>query len=212
MKRLIIIAILLFPVYALCQRVTVKHKYYTTVFDEKKHIPFVVSYTLTKQMLSCGKAIPRNTAFKPDPRLPAETALSKDYAGHEDAYDKGHNMPAEDNACNVQGMDECFYCSNIFPQTPKLNRGVWKTLEIKERLLALDSGSIRVFIGSYGEIETLGPDAVVAPAYCWKVIYVNGKYEAYTFPNTTTVEGPIAGYITTIDEIEQKSGYHFSRN
>ncbi len=210
MKKLFILLIVLLPALVFAQHTTIKHKYYTTVFDEQKHIPFVVEYTLTKDMLACEERVERTNNFKADPELRAATSLKKDYKGS--GYDQGHNMPAEDNRCSEEGMEECFYYSNMFPQTAKLNRGVWKMLEGRERIKAMEYGKVEVYIGSYGQVETIGPDSVVVPEYCWKVIYSNGRYEAYSFPNTTTVTGRPDEFKTTLKEIEQHTGYKFSEN
>lgn len=212
MKRLIFVLLLALPLFSYCQKITIQHKYYTTTFDKSKHIPFVVRYTLTSKMLSCKERISRTDNFTADPELPGATDLKEDYKEASSKYDRGHNMPAEDNRCDETGMNECFYFSNMFPQTAKLNRGIWKQLEVKERLKANENDSIVVYIGSYGMIETIGPDSVAVPEYCWKVIYANGQYEAYTFPNTTTVQGAISNFQTTISQIEHLSGYHFRRH
>jgi endonuclease G len=155
-------------------------------------------------MLSCENHIKRSNRFTIDPELPSATNLGQDYKGS--GYDRGHNMSAEDNACDSEGMKECFYYSNMFPQTHKLNAGIWERLEEQERAEAKQYDSVRVYIGSVGSISTIGSDNVTVPAYCWKVIYANGKYEAYLFPNNMTVGGSLQDYQTTVENIEQKSG------
>lgn len=106
-------------------------------------------------------------------------------------------------------MTECFYFSNMFPQTHKLNAGVWKTLEEQERNMAAQDDSIYVWIGSYGTNGTIGKDKVVVPKYCWKVIYdyKTQEWSAYIFPNTKTVSGKPENFTTTVDDIRRKSGY-----
>ena len=128
------------------QTVTLKHTYYTSTFDTSKHIPIVVKWWLTKEMVSCSGRVQRTNKFTLDPKLPACTNLSRDYAGS--GYDRGHNMSAEDNACSETGMKECFYFSNMCPQTPRLNRGIWKSLETYTRELARQNDSILVWCGS----------------------------------------------------------------
>lgn len=46
-------------------------------------------------------------------------------------YDKGHLVPAEDMSFSKTSMEESFLWINCVPQTPKLNRGVWRSDEIK---------------------------------------------------------------------------------
>ena len=94
-------------------------------------------------------------------------------------------MPAEDNICSAIGMSECFYYDNMYPQTPNLNRGIWKKLEVQERHKAIDNDSIMVFIGSYGKSGTIGNDNVFVPSMCWKAIYIftTGQWEIHIFSN-----------------------------
>jgi len=149
--------------------VTVTHKYYSSTFDRTKHYPLVVKYWLTKKMYSCKTKIKRTNNFTPDPAIPAVTNLKSDYAGS--GYDRGHNMPAEDNTCSAVGMKECFYYSNMTPQTHSLNAGVWKTLEIYARKQAKTYDSVMVWCGSVSlSSNTIG--RVSVPDCSWKIVYV----------------------------------------
>jgi DNA/RNA endonuclease G (NUC1) len=190
--------------------VTLKHTYYTSHFSTALHIPWVVEYTLRKKDVDCANPVKRVNKFAPDPLNVAATDLDKDYA--KSGYDRGHNMPAADNACNgITAMNECFYFSNMFPQTHRLNAGVWKTLEERERDMAAQDDSIYVWIGNYGIEKTIGANEVAVPKYCWKVIYdyKTKEWSAYMFPNTLTVAGKPEDFETTVQDIEKKSGYVF---
>jgi|GEM_PF-382532 len=190
--------------------IILEHTYFTSHFVNSAHIPWVVEYTLRKSDVNCDNPIKRSNKFRPDPLNVIPTDIDKDY--RKSGYDRGHNMPAADNGCNgKQAMTDCFYFSNMFPQTGRLNRGVWKSLEVQERDMALSSDSIYVWIGSYGVAETIGDNKVVVPEYCWKVIYNynNQKWFAYIFPNTETVSGKPEDFATTVDDIQTKSGFVF---
>jgi endonuclease G len=207
MKLRVLLVLILLRCFASGQdTVRINHTYYTSIFDTVKHIPFLVTYTLTREMLSCDNRIERNKRFTKDPALPSATNLEQDYK--RSGCDRRHNMSAEDNACNAEGMKECFYYSNVFPQTHTLNAGSWEQLENQERKEAVQYGSVKVYIGSIGAKGTIGSDNVIVPAYCWKVIFANGKYEAYLFPNDSTVSGPPDAFRTTVEKIEQQSGVH----
>jgi len=189
--------------------VTLRHQRYTSHFVNSAHIPWVVEYTLRKKDVQCAHPLVRTDNFAPDPFDNDATNLDDDYKGQ--GYDRGHNMPAADNSCNTQAMNECFYFSNMFPQTGRLNRGVWKQLEEQERDMAIHSDSIYVWIGNYGISKKIGPHKVVVPKYCWKVIYdfKTEEWSAYIFPNTTTVKGKPEDFVTTVDDIRAKSGFDF---
>lgn len=190
--------------------ITLPHTYYTSHFSTSLHIPWVVEYTLRKKDVNCSNSIKRTNKFAPDPLNKEATNLDKSYKNS--GYDRGHNMPAADNGCNgAKAMEECFYFSNMFPQTHRLNAGVWKTLEEQERDMAIQDDSIYVWIGNYGVAKTVGPDEVAVPKYCWKVIYdyKTKEWSAYIFPNTLTVAGKPEDFETTVQDIESKSGFHF---
>ncbi|HXS38297.1 MAG TPA: DNA/RNA non-specific endonuclease [Flavipsychrobacter sp.] len=208
MKKLRLLLWLFVPTFCHAQdTIQIHHTYYSSTFIRSKHIPFLVKYTLTKQMLDCDEHLKRKNFFTTDPELHKETELNKDYKTS--GYDKGHCMPAEDNDCSTTGMTECFYYSNIFPQAPSLNRGIWKALENKEREEANEFGSVEVFIGYYGIAGYIGADSVAVPEYCWKVIYANGKYQAYIFPNTDNASNDLTIFKTTISEIAKKTNISF---
>ena len=188
------------------QNVTIRHAYYTTTFSESLRIPIVVKWWLTKEMVSCSQHLKRTNKFTPDPQLPKYTNLNKDYT--KSGYDRGHNMPAEDNACTATGMEQCFHYSNMCPQTPRLNRGIWKKLETYTRELARRDDSVLVWCGSVAKSgRTIGPDQVAVPDYCWKIVYIKHKRDtlAYVFPNTAIVSGELAQFKVSVDSVEHLS-------
>ena len=162
-------------------------------------------------MVSCPEHLKRTNKFTPDPELPKSTNINKDYT--RSGYDRGHNMPAEDNACSMTGMEQCFYYSNMCPQTPKLNRGIWKKLETYTRELARQDDSVLVWCGSVVKSgRTIGPDKVGVPDYCWKVVFIKHTRDtlAYVFPNTAAVSATLAEFTVSVDSVEHLSGVRFT--
>ena len=148
--------------------VILKHTNYTSTFSISKKYPVMVEWWVTKSMVTCPSPLKRKDNFKADPLLSQHTDLLKDYVGS--GLDRGHMMPAADNLCQTQKIqDECFYFSNISPQTHRLNAGDWKTLETLVRDEAKKVDSIKVWCGNVGEIKKIG--RVSVPKYCWKVVY-----------------------------------------
>ena len=207
MKRILLLITLLVSFSAYSQTVLLKHKTYTATYDIQKNYPVLVEYWLTKAMLLCPVRIPRGTAFKPDPLLKKETDLQSSYDGS--GYDRGHNMNAEDNRCDKVGMDESFYFSNMTPQVPQLNRGVWKSLETEVRETAALSDSVMVWMGSVGEIKKVGKLSI--PAQCWKVIYIkkSGQYFAWIFPNEVPKNKEVKSYEVKVADVEKISNIKF---
>ena len=189
--------------------IRIKHTNYTTVFSKTKHYPVLVEWWTTKSMVTCVKPLKRKDNFKPDPQLPKETDLLKDYVGS--GTDRGHMMPAADNLCQTpQVQDECFYFSNMSAQYHSLNAGDWKSLETLTRQLATEHDSIKVWCGNVGEIKRIGRVAV--PKQCWKVIYIkkSNTYYSYLFDNTTTKPDGIANNLVKIEVIEKLTGFKFN--
>jgi endonuclease G len=213
MKKLVILPLVLFLTVAYGQgnsdTVVLKHKYFTSVFVTSTHIPALVEYYVTSSMLDCSEHLKRGK-FAKDPKLPEETNLDKDYTNS--GYDRGHNMSAKDNDCYEVAMQECFYFSNMFPQTHKLNAGAWYNLEKAERDYAKEHQKIKVFIGSFGKKENIGTNNKIrVPEECWKVIYFpdTKTYECYVFPNDEAKQGDLEDYQVTLAEIEKRSKMKF---
>ena len=208
LKRLLLGLLLVVSLSANAQTVVLKHKTYTSTYDTVRNYPVLVEYWLTKAMLVCPTRIPRGNAFKPDPLLPKQTNLQSSYDGS--GYDRGHNMNAEDNRCDKVGMDESFYFSNMTPQVPQLNRGVWKSLETEVREAAAVADSVKVWMGSVGEQKVVGKLSI--PLYCWKVIYIkkSGQYFAWIFPNAVPTDKNVKFYEVKVADVEKLSKFKFT--
>lgn len=207
MIKLLLGLILFTGITVNAQTVVLKHKTFTSTYDTIKNYPVLVEYWLTKAMLTCPTRIPRGTKFMPDPILKKETDLQSSY--DKSGYDRGHNMNAEDNRCDQIGMNESFYFSNMTPQDPRLNRGVWKSLETKVRETAALDDSIKVWMGSTGSLKRIGK--LVVPTHCWKVIYnkKTNEYHAWIFPNKPPVNTTVPFYEVKVADVEKISNLKF---
>jgi endonuclease G len=104
----------------------------------------------------------------------------KDY--QKSGYDKGHLTPAEDMSYSNESMNDCFYITNITPQVPSFNRGVWKSLESKIRNWTLQYDSLVVITGT---IDVESNKNLNVPKKMYKIIY-SIKYKkgvAFIFEN-----------------------------
>ena len=188
--------------------VILKHTNYTSTFSISKKYPVVVEWWVTKAMVSCPTPLKRKDNFKPDPLLPQHTDIAKDYVGS--GYDRGHMMPAADNLCQTQQIqDESFYFSNMAAQTHRLNAGDWKSLETFTREESKLKDSIHVWAGNVGEIKKIG--RVSVPKYCWKVIHIKkeNKWVAYLFENNTSNPDGFKNNEVTLKEITSLTGFTF---
>ena len=191
--------------------IRLKHTNYTTVFSKSKRYPVLVEWWITKSMILCPTPLKRKDNFKPDPQLPIETDIAKDYVGS--GTDRGHMMPAAENLCQTPEIqDECFYFSNMLSQYHSLNAGDWKSVEIWERDMARQYDSIRVWCGGIGEIKKIGKVSV--PRECWKLIYIKKTNEWYgfLFDNNTNKPTGIHSHEVSKEIIENETGFKFSTN
>jgi len=190
--------------------VKLKHDYYTSYYSKSQRIPVLVTYKLSDDMLWCDPHVPRTNKFVADPALVSYTSNLKDYV--RSGYDKGHNMSAADNVCSEDGMDQCFYFSNMTPQPHFFNAGIWEDLEKAERMEAHTHGEVMVSVGSLGKKTTIGAHKVVVPKYMWKVVYIPGDdvYYAYMFPNSDAIaDDDYKGYQVSLSDIKTNAGVHF---
>lgn len=199
---------LLFSLFVSAQDVVVlSHKAYTTHYSKSKHYPVKVEWWITKASLICADKVKRSDKFLPDPKLPTETNLQADYTGA--GFDRGHNFPAADAACDKVANDESFYFSNMTAQYAALNRGDWKELEMWSREMAIKEDSIHVWAGSVGVAKKIGTTSV--PTQCWKVVYVKKSNEwlAFIFDNNTTKADGLNNNKVDVAEIEKLTGFKF---
>jgi len=191
--------------------VTLVHEAYKTTYSKSFHYPVLVQWWDTKARVGCKSPLARKDQFAPDPLLPSETNLAKDYVGS--GTDRGHMCPAADNLCfGAKQQAECFYFSNMAAQYHSLNAGDWKSLETKTRLIVDNQDSVYVWCGSIGSAKKIGTTTV--PTKCWKVIYVKKTkaYEAYIFDNTTDKPKGIDHWKVQIADVEKLTGFKFSMN
>jgi endonuclease G len=146
-------------------------------FDTLKCAPLYTIYLITKEELK-NKIVKRKVSFNNDKRI--DCVKAKDYQNS--GYDKGHLTPAEDMSYSKESMNDCFYITNITPQIPSFNRGVWKSLESKIRNWTLQYDSLIIITGTIN-VDT--NNALNVPKKMYKIIY-SVKYKkgiAFIFEN-----------------------------
>ena len=188
----------------------VRHTYYTLSYNEKYEEANWVYYTLTDSMVTNGGE-ERSNSFKADVLVPTGSAKSSDYT--KSGYDRGHLCPAGDMGFNPTAMLESFMMSNISPQKPDFNRGIWKELETAVRGWARKEHKVEVVTGPVFKDNkgTIGKDEVLVPGYFFKIIFDPSdepRIIAFLLPNEKS-DRPIRDFAVTIDEVEKLTGYDF---
>src|SRR5664280_391374 len=218
MKRLLFLLLIFLPLFLFGQcdllptsttQEVIKHTYYTLSFSKKDEQAEWVAYLLTKSMLT-GQS-ERGNNFRPDPSVPDGSAQLSDY--NNSGYDRGHLCPAGDMTFSDEAMSETFYLSNMSPQVPTFNRGIWKSLETLVRGWAEEDDSIFIVTGGIlsNSKGSIGIDRVTVPSRFYKVIYdLTGekKMIAFILPNEKGIK-QLSEYVVTVDDVEKVTGIDF---
>lgn len=187
----------------------VQHTAYAVSFNSHYKQANWVAYLLTKE--ETQKAAERNNKFTADPQIPG-TNFNKDYA--KSGYDRGHLAPAGDMSFSVQTMKESFYFSNMSPQIPAFNRGIWKNLETQVRTWASEKDSLCIVTGPVftDSMLTIGKSKIAVPNSYYKVILDchKGKEHgiAFILPNAASHDS-LNSFVISIDYIEEQTGLDF---
>jgi endonuclease G len=178
------------------------HTAYSFSYNEIHEQANWVAYLLTKAHL--GSGVERSDRFMEDPIVSTGTATNTDYA--KSGFDRGHLAPAADMSWSETVMQESFYYSNMSPQMPGFNRGIWKRLEEQVRTWAEILDSIYVVTGPVlsSELPTIGPNKVSVPKYYFKaLISIKAKKGiAFLMPNNKS-DFTILEYAMSIDQLEK---------
>ncbi|AEE16532.1 DNA/RNA non-specific endonuclease [Treponema brennaborense] len=215
MRPLFLSADLALPVCARTADSHETHSYegFTLCYREAYEQAEWVAYEINRAELV--KEAARSDNFRADPAITTGSATPADYKGS--GYDRGHLAPAADMAFSAQAMSESFLMSNMSPQKPGFNRGVWKELESAVREWVQEFGSVYVVSGPVLEkatYPTIGANRVAVPEWYYKVLFVpvgpDGapRMAAFLLPNETSDRGYEA-FAVSVDEVEERTGLDF---
>ena len=148
--------------------------------------------------------------FNQDPMVKTKSADWRNYKNV--PYNKGHLLPAADRRKSYKEYKETFYTSNISPQNPEFNAGVWNRLEQKVRYWATKYNGLYVVTGGVLEpnLETIGKENVGVPNYFYKVLMTKdqSKMIAFLVPHKDS-DQPLYEFVTSVDKIEELTGIDF---
>lgn len=193
---------------------------YAMDYNDTTREPNWVSWNLTSADVgSSGRS-----NFIVDTALPAGfyQVLTTDYSGS--GYDRGHLCPSGDRTITTADNQVVFTMSNMMPQAPDNNQGVWASFETYCRTLAAAGNEILIITGPSGFAGSTIASGVSIPGYTWKIAVVvpSGVGTALTRITSTTrviaIKVPnIAGvrnnpwenYVTSAAQIESDTGFSF---
>lgn len=193
--------------YPTVQGELVPHTYYVLDYNEAhEQANWVIYFAGASGFAS------RKDHFREDTSVSTGSATLADYKNS--GYDRGHLAPAADMKMNALAMSESFYLSNMSPQTPAFNRGIWSQLEQLVRAWAQVTHSLAdvIITGPVLRDSICGQigQGVTVPCRYYK-IYADpesGKAIAFILPNAAS-SIPLREFATTIDSVEVLTGIDF---
>jgi len=207
------------------------HREYLILHDEVMRQPALAHYRLTR---SDVRKRTRESCFREDERVAADNrGTLADY--NEPIFERGHLVPRADMNRSRNVMINTFLLSNIMPQKPDFNGGVWRTLESLVRTWARSKGDIIVVTGPIydfdgdnardDDVDRVRPKGRVGiPSHFFKIVLHerdSGFIEAIAvrLPHTgnEVPEGLsydkelkiIEDSLVSIDDIEEQTGFDF---
>ena len=186
---------------------------YIVGYDEERKNPAWVAYKLTKS--SSHETAKRPSRFEVDERTRAQVSHD-DYT--RSGFDRGHMAPnhAIGSVYGNEAQIETFLMSNIVPQKPELNKGLWRLLEQEViREWVPDFETLWVVTGPVYE-RNLGKlkSGVAIPSGFFKVISdITSAGEMRVMPFLVPLDASdfneITSFLTSVDAIEAMSELDF---
>ena len=184
--------------------------------------PNWVSWHLDNSWLG---STPRQDDFRADTTLPTGwyRVQATDYSGS--GFDRGHMCPSADRTVSVTANSSTFLMTNMIPQLPANNQGVWANLESYSRTLVSQGNELYIISGGHGLQFFIANGHVAVPAQTWKVIIVlpvgsndvsrvttSTRTIAVVMPNSGSIGSDWRAYRVSVDQVEAITGFDFFSN
>ena len=209
---------------------------YALSYNRDKGTPNWVSWHLDSSWYG---TLARVDTFRADPAVPADWYRVEGFDFSGTGFDRGHMTPNadRDNQNRVPINQETYLMSNMVPQAPDNNQGPWAAMEADLRGMADAGNELYIVSGPAGvggvgsasgnTVNTIANGHVTVPSATWKVVLVLPKADgddvtrvtcaaqtiAVIMPNQQGIRGnDWHSYITTVDAVEQLTGYDFFSN
>ena len=160
-----------------------------------------------------GPAKRKGIIFQADEDIPAPRVDTYDYM--RSGYDRGHMCPAGDNHWSQKAMEQSFLMTNICPQVPALNSGLWNTIEKQCRAWAQEYGDVYIVCGPIyfnQKHKTIGKNKIQVPEAFFKVVLrLKDEPKAIGFicRNASAKGRKKTDYVNSVDEVERITGMDF---
>jgi DNA/RNA endonuclease G (NUC1) len=140
-------------------------------------------------------------------------------------WDRGHMTPSADRTKDLTNNQVTFRMSNIIPQASQNNQGLWANFETYCRNMAADGDEVVIISGPAQFNGSRLNNQMSIPGSVWKIaveipnansatpanqrITTSARVIALLTPNTSTGLGPWQSYITSVEAIEDVTGFTF---
>lgn len=186
--------------------------------------PFIVGWSPSlRHPLWCAYHVIPDAAYMESPRpdfrhdrSAERSPLAGDYL--KSGFDRGHMAPnyAIVTRYGPDAQAKTFFMSNIAPQSPALNRKVWRDFEHRiAELWTKRYGEIWVIVGAIPSStgQKLGKTDIDIPESFYQLVIAQKGFDvralAVLLPNNVSWSEWAARNIITIDELEEKTGLDF---
>ena len=188
----------------------IESPFYTFSYNEEAEQPDWIAYTLYP--LADSLRVKRKDNFRADPRVVSGSASLKDYKSS--GYDRGHLAPSKALSYSKEAMNASFYMSNMSPQLPSFNRGIWKKIEAKVLDWSKQSDSLYVVTGPVldNPLDTIGGNKVIVPRAYYKTIirfYKKSLTGIAFLINNEKSSKKVIDFTTSIDSVERITNLNF---
>ena len=177
--------------------ILIKTEAYEVVYSEKLEQPLRITYKVacySGEISRAGMDFYTNDSIK--------TSDDLDYK--DNVYDKGHLAPAADFNCDSSLMKLSFSYLNCALQHQTLNRGVWKSLESREREIFMEEDVTVIIQVIFSDSSKVLPTGATVPDGFYKTILTKTKKEVYYFPNIAPKNREISYYLLVPDKNKGK--------
>ena len=188
----------------------VHHDHYSLSYSEAFEQAEWVAYRLQRSHLTDD--LRERPDFIEDPKVKTKSADWRNYRGS--GYDRGHLCPAGDRRFSELAYNETFYTSNISPQLPDFNAGIWNDLEKQVRIWCKKYDELIIITGGVLEsgLPGIGQEDVSVPDWYYKIIARGSgddfKVVAFLIPHEPLFDS-YDKYMVPVDRVEQKTGIDF---
>jgi len=191
---------------------TICHTKYDVIYNINLHIPVVVTYQITPKMLRSNRKKHRRD-FTIDPKINEHSSLLDAYL--HSGYDMGHLAPAASFYYSKRINQQTYYHTNIAPQLPHFNRGVWRSLETNIRKYVIKHNkTVTVITGAiYSKtdksLKSVNGEIIDIPSKFYKIIVIGCIPYSFLIDQKGSSTSKLATYMVSVDDIEQLTHLDF---